>query len=51
MERIASRSEVELEDDADRRLRPDGLEVSAFVALEEEEEEAAEAHRSTGDEW
>jgi hypothetical protein len=38
MERIASRSEVELEDDADRRLRPEGLEVSAVVALEEEEE-------------
>jgi|APAra0007618257_1042622.scaffolds.fasta_scaffold02636_6 hypothetical protein len=50
MERIASRSEVELEDDADRRLRPEGLEVSAVVALEEEEE-AAEAHRSAGDKW
>jgi len=39
-----------LEDDADRRLRPEGLEVSAVVALEEEEE-AAEAHRSAGDKW
>lgn len=47
MERIASRSDVELDDEADRRLRPDGLEVSAVVALEEEE---AEAHRSAGDE-
>lgn len=50
MERIASRSEVELEDDADRLFRPDGLEVSAVAALEEEEEAAA-AHRSAGDEW
>lgn len=50
MERIASRSEVELEDEAALLFRPEGLGVSAVAAFEEEEE-AAEAHRSISDEW
>lgn len=52
MERIASRSEVELEEEAALLFRPEGLGVSAVAAFEEEEEEeAAEAHRSISDEW
>ncbi|WZY88725.1 hypothetical protein YC2023_045460 [Brassica napus] len=46
---MASRSDVELEDEAALMLQPEGLGASAVAAFEEEE--AAEAHRSTIDEW
>ncbi|CDY32358.1 BnaC01g36770D [Brassica napus] len=46
---MASRSDVELEDEAALMLQPEGLGALAVVAFEEEE--AAEAHRSTSDEW
>ncbi|CAF2271891.1 unnamed protein product [Brassica napus] len=46
---MASRSDMELEDEAALILQPEGLGASAVVAFEEEE--AAEAHRSTSDEW
>ncbi|KAL0804720.1 hypothetical protein Bca101_097210 [Brassica carinata] len=49
MEQMASRSDVELEDEAALMLQPEGLGASAVAAFEEEE--AAEAHRSTSDEW
>ena len=40
---------MELEEEAALLFRPEGLGVSAVAAFEEEE--AAEAHRSTSDEW
>ncbi|CDY65380.1 BnaCnng46810D [Brassica napus] len=46
---MASRSDVELEDEAALMLQPEGLGALAVAAFEEEE--AAEAHRSTSDEW
>ena len=49
MEQMASRSDVELEDEAALMLQPEGLGALAVAAFEEEE--AAEAHRSTSDEW
>ncbi|KAF3501272.1 hypothetical protein F2Q69_00041958 [Brassica cretica] len=49
MEQMASRSDVELEVEAALMLQPEGLGASAVAAFEEEE--AAEAHRSTSDEW
>lgn len=40
-----------MEEEAALLFRPAGLGVSAVAAFEEEEEEAAEAHRSISDEW